>query len=53
MTTTSREAKGLKAVLKEHGFDVSCLRAKCSPVCPVEKPQLLHGQAPLSAGGFY
>ena len=36
MTTTSGEAKGLKAVLEECGFDVSCLRAKCSPVCPFE-----------------
>jgi len=36
MTTASREAKGLKAVLKERGFDVSRLRAKCVPVCPFE-----------------
>lgn len=36
MTTDSSEAKGLKAVLEERGFDVSNLRAKCSPVCPFE-----------------
>jgi hypothetical protein len=36
MTTASREAKGLKAVLEERGFDVSCLREKCAPVCPFE-----------------
>jgi hypothetical protein len=36
MTTASGEAKGLKAVLEERGFDVSRLRAKCAPVCPFE-----------------
>ena len=36
MTTASGEAKGLKAVLEERGFDVSLLRAKCAPVCPFE-----------------
>ena len=36
MTTASGEAKGLQAVLQERGFDVSRLRAKCSPVCPIE-----------------
>lgn len=36
MTTESGEAKGLKAVLEERGFDVSKMRAKCSPVCPFE-----------------
>ena len=36
MTTASGEAKGLQAVLQECGFDVSQLRAKCSPVCPIE-----------------
>ena len=35
-TTASGEAKGLQAVLEERGFDVSQLRAKCSPVCPIE-----------------
>jgi hypothetical protein len=36
MTTTSGEAKGLKQTLEERGFDVSKLKAKCSPVCPFE-----------------
>jgi hypothetical protein len=36
MTTASGEAKGLQAVLVERGFDVSGLKAKCSPVCPME-----------------
>ena len=36
MMTSSGQQKGLQAVLKEHGFDVSCLKAKCSLVCPFE-----------------
>ena len=36
MTTDAGVAKGLKAVLEEHGFNVSNMRAKCSPVCPYE-----------------
>jgi len=36
MTTESGHPKGLKSVLEERGFDVSKLRAKCSPVCPFE-----------------
>lgn len=36
MTTSCGEAKGLKDVLEERGFDVSKMRAKCSPVCPYE-----------------
>ncbi|KII84350.1 hypothetical protein PLICRDRAFT_46228 [Plicaturopsis crispa FD-325 SS-3] len=36
MTTPSGEAKGLQMVLEERGFNVSNLRAKCSPVCPFE-----------------
>ena len=32
----SGEAKGLKQTLEERGFDVSKLKAKCSPVCPFE-----------------
>jgi hypothetical protein len=36
MTTASGEAKGLKAVLEERGFDIKGLKAKCSPVCPFE-----------------
>ncbi|KAJ3994679.1 hypothetical protein F5050DRAFT_1537937, partial [Lentinula boryana] len=30
------QAKGLKRVLEERGFNVSQLRMKCSPVCPLE-----------------
>ena len=36
MTTASGEAKGLQQTLEERGFNVSKLRAKCSPVCPFE-----------------
>ena len=36
MTTSSGQQKGLKVVLEERGFDVSHLKAKCSPVCPFE-----------------
>lgn len=36
MTTVSGEAKGLKAVLEECGFDIKGLKAKCSLVCPFE-----------------
>ena len=36
MTTPAGEAKGLKQVLEERGFNVSKLKAKCSPVCPFE-----------------
>lgn len=36
MTTAKGEAKGLHDVLVERGFDVSKLRAKCAPVCPLE-----------------
>lgn len=28
--------KGLKTVLEERGFDITGLKAKCSPVCPFE-----------------
>ena len=34
MTTPSSEAKGLKDVLEERGFNVKGLRTKCSPICP-------------------
>jgi len=36
MTTEAGEAKGLKQVLEERGFDITGLVAKCSPVCPFE-----------------
>ena len=36
MITAQGEAKGLKDCLEEHGFDVSRMKAKCSPVCPFE-----------------
>ena len=36
MMTSSRQQKGLKAILEERGFDVSHLKAKCAPVCPFE-----------------
>jgi hypothetical protein len=36
MMTSYGQQKGLQAILEEHGFDVSRLRAKCVPVCPFE-----------------
>lgn len=36
MSLPNGDAKGLLAVLTERGFNVSKLRAKCSPVCPIE-----------------
>jgi hypothetical protein len=36
MTNPSGEPKGLKTVLEEHGFSVDHMRAKCSPVCPID-----------------
>ena len=36
ITTSTGEAKGLEHVLKERGFNVSHLHAKCTPVCPFE-----------------
>jgi hypothetical protein len=37
MTLPNGDAKGLKRVLEERGFpDLHKLRAKCSPVCPIE-----------------
>ncbi|KIL70111.1 hypothetical protein M378DRAFT_96383, partial [Amanita muscaria Koide BX008] len=36
MTHTDGRPKGLQRVLEERGFDVKKLKAKCSPVCPIE-----------------
>ena len=36
MTTDKGEQKGLQQTLEEQGFDVTGMRAKCSPVCPWE-----------------
>jgi hypothetical protein len=36
MITEDSEAKGLQQTLKECGFDVHAMHAKCSPVCPFE-----------------
>ena len=36
MTLDNGEQKGLQQTLQERGFDVSGMRAKCSPVCPIE-----------------
>ncbi|KAF8590727.1 hypothetical protein K439DRAFT_1611845 [Ramaria rubella] len=38
-TTDSGQQKGLEQTLKEHGFNVPRLKAKCSPVCPFESQQ--------------
>jgi hypothetical protein len=36
MTLEDGEPKGMQRILEEQGFNVSHLRAKCSPVCPIE-----------------
>jgi hypothetical protein len=36
MTLPDGRQKGLQRVLEERGFKVSKLRAKCSPICPIE-----------------
>jgi hypothetical protein len=36
MTTEDGRPRGLKSVLEERGYDVSKMKAKCSPVCPFE-----------------
>jgi hypothetical protein len=36
MTLENGQPKGMKRVLEERGFNVAKLRAKCSPVCPIE-----------------
>ncbi|KAF9498601.1 hypothetical protein BDN71DRAFT_1530368 [Pleurotus eryngii] len=36
MTLPNGSPKGLKSVLEERGFNITKLRAKCSPVCPFE-----------------
>jgi len=41
MTINTSEAKGLKQVLKECGFEVYGMIAKCSPVCPFENNDCL------------
>lgn len=36
MKLDNGEPKGLQQTLEERGFDVTGMRAKCSPVCPIE-----------------
>jgi hypothetical protein len=36
MTLPDGSPKGLKRVLEERGFNVTKLRAKCAPVCPID-----------------
>ena len=36
MTLDNGEQKGLQQTLQECGFDLSGMRVKCSPVCPIE-----------------
>ena len=36
MTLENGEPKGLQRTLEERGFNVAGMRAKCSPVCPIE-----------------
>jgi hypothetical protein len=36
MTTETGEAKGLKQTLEERGFILGNMRARCSPVCPID-----------------
>jgi len=36
ITTEAGVAKGLQQTLVERGFNVGCMHAKCSPICPLE-----------------
>jgi len=36
MTTEAGAAKGLQQTLVERGFNIGCMCAKCSPICPLE-----------------
>ena len=36
MTTKAGATKGLQQMLEECGFNIGCIRAKCSPICPLE-----------------
>src|SRR6267154_1862320 len=36
MITEAGATKGLQQMLEERGFNVGCMRAKCSPICPLE-----------------
>jgi hypothetical protein len=36
MTNDAGQPKGLESILKECGFDTNGLKARCSPVCPIE-----------------
>ena len=36
MTLETGEPKGLQQTLEERGFNITGMRAKCSPVCPIE-----------------
>ena len=39
MTMDGGVAKGLQQTLEERGFNVKGMRAKCSPICPIENDQ--------------
>ena len=52
MMTASDEAKGLKEVLEECGFDVKHLKAKCSPVCPFKSQNCCMAQYLLQQDDF-
>jgi hypothetical protein len=39
MTMDGGVAKGLQQTLQERGFNVKGMRAKCSPICPIENDQ--------------
>lgn len=44
MTTDDGLQKGLQQTLKERGFDVKDLKAKCAPVCPWTNEQCCMAQ---------
>lgn len=46
MTLKNGEAKGLQQTLKEHGFNITGMKAKCSAICPIQNcmAQLLSQQ---------
>jgi hypothetical protein len=53
MTTEASVAKGLKQMLKEHGFNVEGMHAKCNPICPLENTGCCMAQLLSKQGDFW
>jgi hypothetical protein len=53
MTTESGEAKGLKQTLKEQGFILERMPARCSPVCPIDNQDCCMAQLLSNQDDFH